>query len=306
VPEGPKPDLKLDLVYANFTIQHSNSNIPIPTWYDTSRDGQPNFLSFNIVVNVTNNSNRTALISQLSLCTGNSTVSFLSLFQRSSSNGTVEGVWFDGKWLNVSWVPSSNGIPGHWREGVTVGRTFVNGTLTAVSMDINGSWVDVTDRVRLLEKDTIMPMSDSIFMTDFIAGGEIRFFNPRQWHPSEEMPPYSVTNVNLDDGFSNCWETGQSRLLMLNGVLPISSKSIPDIVGLLNSTITIVRIQADTEFQDPDFDGVHTNTHTIATVHDTISLTTEETSRIYNTALSSNQVFKLDSYGVEAFIEPRS
>jgi hypothetical protein len=306
VPEGPKPNLKLDVVYANFTLQPSNSSLPIPTWYDTSRDGSPDFLSFDVVVNVTNYSNRTALIDQLSLCTGNSTVSFQSLFQRSSSNGTVEGVWLDGKWLNVSWVPSSNGIPAHWREGVTVERTFVNGTLTSVSMDVNGSWVDVTDRVRLLEKDTIMPMSGNPVMTDIIASGEIRFFNPSQWQPSEELPLYSVTNVNLDDGFSNQWEAGQSRLMVFQGVLPISSRLVPDIVERLNSDLTIVRIQAGTKFQDSDFNGVHMNTHKLETVHDTISLTMEGTSRIYNPVLTSNQMFKLDSYGVEVFIEPRS
>ncbi|MGD6853190.1 MAG: hypothetical protein ACQCN6_14110 [Candidatus Bathyarchaeia archaeon] len=307
VPEGPKPDLKLDLVYANFTLQPSNSNLPIPTWYDTSRDGQPDFLMFDMVVNVTNYSNRTALINQLSLCACNSTVSFLSIFQNcTSSKGTVEGVWLDGKWLNVSWVPSSNGVQGHWREGVTIERSFVNGTLTSVSMDINGSWVDVTDRVRLLEKHTIMPMSECPVLTDIIGSGEIRFFNPRHWQPSAEMPLYSVTNVNLDDGFNNHWEVGQSRLLMLRGVLPISSTSLPDLVERLNSNITLVHIQADTEFQDPTFNGVHTNTHNLENVLDTINLTTEENCRIYNNVLASNQVFELDSYGVEAFIEPRS
>jgi hypothetical protein len=307
ITEGPKPELSLDVVYANYTLQPFNSNLPIPSWYNTTREGQPTFLTFDIVVNVTNYSNRTALINSLSLVTCNSTVGFLSMFQNCTSNkGIVKGLWFDGEWLDKSWVPSSNGVPGHWREGVNIERSWVNGTLTSVSAYINGTWVDGTDRVRLLEKDSIMPMSELAVMTELIARGEIRFFNPRSWQPGDEMGGYSVTNVNLNEGFNNRWETEQSRLIMFSGILPISARSLPEVVERLNSNITIVSVQADTELQDSNFNGVHTNTHDVPIVYDRISLTTLNNSRIYNAVLDSNQTFNLDSYGVEAFIEPRN
>jgi hypothetical protein len=305
--EGPKPQLKLDLVYANYTLQPSNSSLPVPSWYNTTRDGQPTFLTFDMVMNVTNYSNRTALINKLMLCTANSTVGFLSIFQNCTSNkGIVEGIWLDNKWLNVSWVPSSNGVPGHWREGVTVERSWVNGTLTSVSAYINGTWLNGTDRVRLLEKDTIMPMSELTIMMHTIANGEINFFNPSRWQPSDEQGLFSVTNVNLNDGFNNRWETGQSRLIMFRGILPIRPKALPEIVERLNSNITIVSIQADTELQDSYFNGIQTVTNDLPIAYHRIGLTTAENSRIYNIALASNQTFKLDSYGVEAFIQPGS
>jgi hypothetical protein len=307
ITEGPKPELSLDVVYANYTLQPSNSSLTLPSWYNTTRDGQPTVLTFDMVVNVTNYSNRTALIKKLSLVTCNSTVGFLSIFQNCTSNkGIVEGLWFDGEWLDISWVPSSNGVPGHWREGVTIERSWVNGTLTSVSAYINGTWVNGTDRIRLLEKDTIMPMSELSVMTELIARGEIRFFNPRRWQPGNEMAGYSVTNVNLNDGFNNQWGTGQSRLIMFRGILPISSRSLPDVIARLNSNITIVSVQADTELQDSNFNGVHTNTHDLPIVYDRISLTTVNGSRIYDAILASTITFKLDSFGVEAFIEPRS
>jgi hypothetical protein len=120
------------------------------------------------------------------------------------------------------------------------------------------------------------------------------------------MGGYSVTNVNLNDGFNNQWLPGQSRLIMFRGILPISSMTLPDVVARLNSPVTIVTVQADTELQDSNFNGVHTNTHDVPIVYDRISLTTLNSSRIYNAVLESNQTFNLDSYGVEAFIEPRS
>jgi hypothetical protein len=188
----------------------------------------------------------------------------------------VEGLWLDGKWFNVSWVAPSYGIPGHWREGVYIERSFVNGALSSVAMDVNGSWVDVTSRVKLLEKDTIMPMSDTTIMLGVFAREEIRFYNPRQWNPIEELPLYTVNNVNLDDGFNNGFEPGKSRLIMFTGTLAIFPKSTPDIVAWLNSNRTIVEILAQTIFQDPVFNGVYANTGCLARAYQTINLTTVE------------------------------
>ena len=248
VPEGPKPQLNLQVVYANFTMQNYDGNVSLPEWYDISRDGQPQILSFSIVVNATNYSDKPASIDFLSLCVGNSTARFNSIIQRSSLNGTVEGLWLDDEWINVTWVPQHGGIPAHWREGVDIERTFVNGTLVYVAMSINGTWTDVTNRVRLLEKDTIEPMSDSIVMTDLIARGEIRFFNPQNWQPDKEMPGYAVTNIDLSSGFNDKWEANQSRLLILKGTLPAPTKNsgstAQDIMERLNSNLTLVRIQA--------------------------------------------------------------
>ena len=312
MPDGPKPQINLDIVYANFSLQPYNPNTPIPEWYNESYNGrmsggEPDFLLFDIVANITNYSNRTALISQLSFCVSNASTSFASIFKRSSVNGTVEGLWLDGKWMNVTWIPQNGVIPAHWREGVCIERTFVMGNLTEVQMSINGSLVDVTNRVRLLENDTIMPMSDSIVMTEIIARGEIRFFDPKSWQPSIYMGYYSITNVNLTDGFDNRWQPGQSRLIMLRGILPISSQLTQDIIERLNSNLTLVRVQAANQFEDTYFNGVKHGTSQITTIIDPITLgTASDNSRVYNKVLAENQVFKLDCFQTEAFVEPRS
>ena len=309
MPDGPKPQISLDIVYANFSLQSYNPNTPIPEWYNESYDGrmsggEPDFLLFDIVANITNYSNRTALISQLSFCVSNSSNIFN--WTRSTVKGLVEGLWLDGRWINVTWIPQNGVIAGHWREGVNIERTFVMGNLTEVQMSINGSWVDVTNRVRLLENDTIMPMSDSTVMTEIIARGEIRFFDPKSWQPSTNMGEYSITNVNLADGFDNRWLPGQSRLIMLRGILPIASQSTQDIIERLNSNLTLVGVQAFNQFDDSYFNGVNHSTSQITTVLDGITLgTASDNSRVYNKVLADNQVFKLDCFQTEAFVEPR-
>ena len=286
------------------------ANLSLPEWYNITRDGQPSMLLFDIVMNITNYSSKTALIDYLSLCIGNRTTDFNSIFQQSSLNGTVEGLWLDGKWVNVTWVPSRDNVPAHLREGVDIARTFTNGTLSYVGMSINGSWTDVTGRVRLLEKDTVEPMSDAIVMTDLIARDEIRFFNPHNWQPSAEMGGYSVTNVDLTSGFSDRWSANQSRLIELKGILPLSTKhsgsTAKDVLERLNSNLTLVRIQASTKFEDSLLNGVYVNTNTMITILNTIQLKSQGVSRKYNSILRDNQVFQPDQFGVEVFIKARS
>jgi hypothetical protein len=74
----------------------------------------------------------------------------------------------DGVWYNVTWVDSScphfdqNGViteppftepavEGHWMEGVQLYKRTVHtdatGTNTAIYMNMNGTWVDVTGRI---------------------------------------------------------------------------------------------------------------------------------------------------------------
>jgi hypothetical protein len=152
-----------------------------------------------------------------------------------------------------------------------------------------------------------MPMSNLTMMTDIIARGEIRFFDPRNWQPSTNMGEYSVTNVDLTDGFDNRWLPDQSRLIMLRGILPISLHSTQDIIERLNSNLTLVRVQAANQFEDTYFNGVKHGTSQITTIIDPITLgTAPDNSRIYNKVLAENQAFELDSFQTEAFIKPRS
>ena len=307
-PEGPKPDLIMDLNYANFTLQPHNPNTPLPDWYNISQRGEPSMLSFQLVMNVTNNSNQTAIVDMFSLCAGNRTISGSAFFERvDDEKSTVEGVWLDGKWVNITWIPPQNNIPGYWREGVDLERSFVHGKLTSVSMSINGSYVDVTERVRLADKDIIMPMGDSNVMFDIIARGEINFFNPQKWDPSAELPFYSVTNVDLNSGFNNRWLANQSRLIMLNGTLPISTSNSPNVVEYLKSNQTLVTITYSIEFENSYIKGTLVNTSLLTTVLDRIKLeTTSDNHQVYNKILADSQILQPDQFGVEVFIKPRS
>jgi hypothetical protein len=308
MPEGPKPDLTMDLNYANFTLQPYDQNMQLPEWYNISQRGEPSILSFQLVMNVTNISNQTAIIDMFSLCSGNRTISGSSFFEIvDGERSTVEGVWLDGEWVNITWIPPQNNLPGYWRQGVDIERSFIHGKLTSVIMSINGSYIDVTERVRLADKDTIMQMGDSIVMFDLIASGEINFFNPQNWQPSSELPEYSVTNVNLNNGFNNRWLTNQSRLIMLNGTLPISASALPNVLEYLKSNQTLVRIQASTEFENSYINSILVNTHLLETVLNVIKLETiSNNHQEYNNLFGNNQVLQLDQFGVEVFLQPRS
>ncbi len=301
VPEGPKPDFSMDVVYANFTLQPYDSNTSIPKWYNVTSWGQPSELTFYVVMNVTNNSNQTAVVDQFDLCVCNSTRSASSFFQNVTTGGTTEGLWLDGKWVNVTWVPEKNNVPAHFRQGVEIRRNFTMGNLTVVSMMINGTWVNVTDRVKLLDKDTIMPMSDAPMQTEIIARGEIRIFTQ---HSNFLMPGYSVTYVDALSGFSNQWSSGQSRLILMKGDLPImpfTRPFSPQVLQYLNSNITLAFMQASVKFPNNLY-----NTHTFKNVNDWIHLeSTSEDTWQYNAELLNSYVFQ-SGPGVEVFLKPGS
>lgn len=136
IPEGKKADLSVSVVYANFTIQNDlpRYDINIGEYYESN-------LEYLLVLNITNLSEIPTKVSFIGLaCAKNTTLipSALGGFHATHQNGMlhsrsfistgpvegylghvgggrVEGLWLDGKWINITWVPEG-GLAEIWQS----------------------------------------------------------------------------------------------------------------------------------------------------------------------------------------------
>lgn len=137
VPEGPKADFSVNVVYANFnpvTWQYQSTDInsagissPGPTFQAVN-------ITYNVVLNVTNLSNQPATVYQLTFAAAQNinlkqsimggTIYYGGSAGQSSVSpyydfgGVVQGVYLNNKWVNETWMPNT--------------YTDVNGTQTIV------------------------------------------------------------------------------------------------------------------------------------------------------------------------------
>ena len=136
MPEGPKANLSVSVVYANLTIQNdlSRYNIHLGDYNESNLD-------YFIVLNITNLSGVPTTLSNLGFAgVKNTTIipSALGGFHVTSQDwdamgggfisygpaegyvgnveaGRVEGLWLDGEWVNTTWVPEG-GLLEIWRS----------------------------------------------------------------------------------------------------------------------------------------------------------------------------------------------
>jgi hypothetical protein len=305
--QGPKADLSLDPVFASFTVQHTNSDIALPDWYNRNSYGDPSQISYNVVLNVTNNSNETAIVDLLYISAGPTYTpgSVTWTPPKSTIERTIEGVYLDGKWVNTTWIPSNQSIVGggYWRQGVDVQSVYTNGNLTQTFMRIDGQWVDVTERVTVPGQELSIPNDQITMLGPFMS--ETLSFTPGNSSVSQ-IDSYASVQVNSGkDGFNNFWAPNQSRLIMLNGTVFATARNIAD----LKLTPTYLHLQVSAMLQqsyantDP---ARFIDTSSLRNQLCQIQLTPVNNSYEYNKALTANQTFQPDQFGVEAFIENRS
>jgi hypothetical protein len=120
VPEGPKADFSVSVAYANLTLQEPTTRFAVNLGeYNVS------ILDYYIVLNVTNHSDLPAKVYEFTFAAAKDITVIPSALGGlyatykgvSGSLGTavsyaghvgagrVEGVWLDGEWINVTWVP---------------------------------------------------------------------------------------------------------------------------------------------------------------------------------------------------------
>ncbi len=135
VPEGPKAEFSVNAVYAKFNSVDYQYNT---TEYDL--EGNPSNvtypatdINYQVVLNVTNLSDKSATIYELAFAAAedfSTTKSVLGgtiygtgsyvengIFPSHVFGGIVDGVYLDGKWVNVTWIPEGLYLPdGSWQS----------------------------------------------------------------------------------------------------------------------------------------------------------------------------------------------
>ena len=185
VPEGPKANFDVEIVYANFSIAKGTMETVETNMVDIWTSTYPYInVTYMVVLNVTNLADFEARISEVSFAAAedikivDSALGGYS-FERAGGpgvnfGGVVKGVWLDNEWVNVTWIPGVNypmnlfmvltpqhlvsdiipALPdnatetGTWIEGVPIAEYYGNQNLEQTQIYINGAWVDVTGRVR--------------------------------------------------------------------------------------------------------------------------------------------------------------
>ncbi|MGF3522250.1 MAG: hypothetical protein ACQXXJ_04045, partial [Candidatus Bathyarchaeia archaeon] len=290
LPEGPKPEVTASVVYACFSAQIAAPSMSVPSWYPSNQT--PTTINYKIVVNVTNPSDEYVVVDFLQASAAQDYLRGDNPFLVNGVTGTAGShryVYLDGELVNVTWIPNA-GVPmppqpviggyptpppldnaplyipgnnsatgGYWREGVEIADTYVNGTLAYTYMLINGTWIDVTGRVEVPDREN--PFNQMVIPVHHICSGWYTFQAPlpSDWNATEMHTRTSTqdfgngttvtttittvtikptipagTNRTVDNSapqtehvtiymgpgkFNNTWAPHESRLIMLNGTV---------------------------------------------------------------------------------------
>jgi len=325
LPKGPTADIDVNVVYVNFSVGDTGEHLTD--------------LSYFVVLNITNNSDDWAVVNMVQFSAAqnitrgvSSDSPFFGENWTSSSGWEAKGAWVDGKWYNLTWVPHnlfwmncsatihgeemwSEDLPkgeGYWMEGVQLMDKAVGGTVTNMYMNMNGTWVDVTGRITWLDDngDIVDTNPERTDFSTAVTGsgsffGEMKFFSlGGNSTDDEEEIPFSIISTRAPTDFNNLWAPHQSRLIALSADRKIFNMFL-DYAKLeqLNTEPTTFR------------GSVHSYLNGTVGIYDSWSVDDEikqvqleitEDGYLYNIILSDDQMFVMDSFGVEVFIEPRS
>jgi len=304
LPEGPKAEFSVSVVYANFSVQDNASiNVKVPDWYPESQTGNLSGISYFVVLNITNHSDMDAVLRH-------AIFSAAKEINKGVDNGTyggsywAEGAWLDGEWVNVTWFPSrqlENGtwIDGYFQAGVYIMYGYSNGTLTSNSMYIDGSWVDVTGRINVTHNDDAN--NRITMMTGVVASSLHLFLSRDQYNATDnDSDSFLITPIWSGPGdFNNTWAPHQSRLIALTGT---EIFFMADGVEALKTGNLFIRTTVSNHVANM----FNVSTGSTAEEIKQIQLEITEDGYLYNIILSDDQMFVMDSFGVEVFIEPRN
>lgn len=279
LPEGPKANFAVDIVFADFNVQERNSAV--------SSGGIPlSTLSYSVVLNVTNNADVGATVSTIQFAAAKDILvgtAPLGGFSATSGdtaiaeNGSapVAGVWLDGVWINKTWIPEGAMTPkpdgsfipfadipfngtygeGYWMDGVQLKQSFVNTTVTSISMYTNGTWVDVTGRIKVEEEQPLVAAIGTItdhivhFMTKDQNGGTDKTAIPK----NNEVSSYVWSG---SDGISNYWAPHQSRLITITATREVGG----NIIEQLQSGNIALFVQVNNSINDSSVNGAYVDT----------------------------------------------
>ena len=320
LPKGLTADISASVVYANFSVG------------DTSvvDGGNATDISYFVVLNITDNSDDWAKIHMVNfdaaqtIAKGISSDSpFFSKNWTSNRGWTAKGAWVDGEWYNLTWVPFPsfyavnttwwNKNPpdadwfedymdeGYWMEGVQIRDKYVGGTLTNTYINMNGTWVDVTGRIDVDRPDGMDPSKAVTASGTFF--GEMKTFGPGGSITHGEDIGLSIT-TSAGIQFNNLWAPHQSRLIALSADRQVLSRLLEPskLEQLKTEPITF---RGSVHHQVNGSIGIY-DSWAVDDEIKQVQLEITEDGYLYNVILSDDQMFVMDSFGVEVFVEPRN
>jgi hypothetical protein len=317
--QGETVDFEVEPLFANFTVVNPEADV-----IDMR-------VNFQVWVNITNPSELGANLSRLDFSAGETITGFSGypVIGGNSSGGSgfeAEGAFVDGKWYNLTWTngtypffdrdgnmqPSpfqTTNRTAYWMEGVQLYQRHVNGTVVAVYMNMNGTWTEVTGRVEVEEPEP----SQGVMVENCIAS-QSRFPErllgsfPIEGDDSDELE-FGMTDICGEGSFDECWEPGESRIILLEGVRGFGSwvelKNFNPIdlleSGSVNSrTLTLNYLDTDVWMVNGTVLDIWSTTEEIKP----LELTKVGNSYVYNMDLLEEYTFTVDDWN-EVFLELR-
>jgi hypothetical protein len=345
--EGPKADFSVEVVYANFSVQEHASIqsfgvIPLSI---VTYDVVLNVTNLSDLRAIVGRLDLTVAeeVNFVPSMVGGFSASSGSGRSGGGGNGFVEGVWLDNEWVNVTWLPDGEwpifspsrntnfttvipNLPpnatqeGVWIEGVHVWQEY---NLTKTSDDtiinmatyifINGTWVDVTGRIRVdNEQPYVMATNTLVYeMRNFESEDYGSYRNVTEFEEAmakqsaSSLPNFGWTYMWAGEGgFNNYWEPHESRLIRLTGTREVGVNA--GLESLAEGKIMLYAGVSNYLEERREINGIYLNTFSTATELKQVQVEKTADGYLYNTILGENQIFQPDQFGVEVFIKPRS
>jgi hypothetical protein len=340
IPQGPKADFGVDVAYADFKLadqpdEYGRQQMDYKVVLNVTNlaDIEAKLGSVNLAAA----KNITLLVGAME---GGSASSSGGGSGGGSMGTQVEGLWLDDKWLNVTWIPGTypglrdvmsigsrdadvikyvSSLPteapnlpdnasetGYLMEGVPIKLyDFLNSTENKLSLYdviyINGTWVNVTGRIRIEH-----PVTSTLSYGTVLQA--IASFQPQNSYngtlPSNQ--PASHNFIVWSGDFNNIWAPHQSRLIQIAGTATVDHNEAITAFTSGNINLYTAAYSYVYDYAKP-VNGTFFDTSKMSTSLIAVALTeTAEGNYIYNHLLSGNQTLQLDQYGIEATIIPRS
>lgn len=304
---SPTSNITSEVLYANFSINPNSER-------DTVTD-----ISYFVVLNITNNSDEPANVTFVQFDAEVQNYTLPGDDSDGTSRGesgrgwTAEGAWVDGVWYNLTWVPNKQGKYGEdgfygpyeedsegcWIEGVQIYELYINYELAYTRINMNGTWVDVTGRIEVTRPEGWPPTEP---VMDGIIVSEVKsLVHDLSWSVGRDIPMMQRPPSGTPEEFNELWAPHQSRLIVITDARVAPSKYFEPAKLDKLKTEQILFTSTVTNWVTVD-----NWTIPVYSVDSTqVSLELTENGYLYS-ILPENQMFVMDSFGVEAFIEPRN
>jgi hypothetical protein len=327
LPKGATADIDVNIVYANFSVGDT---------YEDPEYGNLTDVSYFVVLNITNNCDYWASINMIQFTAAQNITKGISADSpffgenwTDSKGWEAKGAWVDGKYYNLTWVPHSNfwmnasslihgtemeDIPiigeGYWMEGVQLMDKAVGGNVTNMYMNMNGTWVDVTGRVEWIDDMTgeIVDINpERVNPPPVVTGSGTLFMEHKMLGPGSSGSDPEIGNsasTSAPEEFNHLWAPHQSRLIVLSNDRHILTKlfDASKVKQLKTEPITF----HGSVLSHLNGTGGLWDSSTVDDEIKQVQMELTEDGYVYNAILADDQMFVMDSYGVEVFIEPRN